>query len=240
MPSGSLALLGSGEYLPSMQVLEAMLIEDGIRSGKRPVFVQLATAAGRESDERIAYWRDLGAEQGRRLGVAVAFVHVFNRERALDPTHLAVVEGAALTYFSGGDPHHLADTMRGTPLWEAIAANHRSGGSLAGCSAGAMFLSRRVPSLRFLHRQPIEGMDVVPHLQVIPHFNMIHRWIPDAAVRLMTTIPEGVTLAGIDDETALLRRDGAWSVWGHGSVHLLTGEVTGVIPAGQGIPSLVE
>ena len=44
--TGSLALVGSGEYLPAMQELERSLIEDGIKNGKKPIYIQIPTAAG--------------------------------------------------------------------------------------------------------------------------------------------------------------------------------------------------
>ena len=51
---GSVALVGSGEYLPAMAELEKSLIEDGLKNQKAPKFVQIPTAAGRESrDQRL-------------------------------------------------------------------------------------------------------------------------------------------------------------------------------------------
>ncbi|MCX6427305.1 MAG: tyrosine-type recombinase/integrase, partial [Actinobacteria bacterium] len=49
---------------------------------------------------------------------------------------------SALIYMSGGDPHFLAETLTGTPVWKAIIKNWHSGGSLAGCSAGAIEMFR--------------------------------------------------------------------------------------------------
>ena len=67
--SGSIALVGSGEYLPAMVELEKTLIDDAIACGKKPTFVQIPTAAGQESDDRLDYWRALGKAQAERLGV---------------------------------------------------------------------------------------------------------------------------------------------------------------------------
>lgn len=236
MTLGSLALVGSGEYLPSMQPLEAALIQDAVANGKRRLYVQLATAAGREGIDRLAYWRHLGKEQAERLGIEVLFLPVYDREGALNSEYAQQVEGAALTYFSGGDPQHLARSLYQTPLWDAVNANHRSGGSLAGCSAGAMFLASEVPSLRFLHQSPIPGMGLVPNLHVIPHYDVIHKWIPDAAVRLATRIPPGITLTGIDEETALVRRPSEWTAWGQGGVHLLNGKYAGIFRHDERLP----
>lgn len=224
MSLGSLALVGSGEYLPSMLELESLLIQDGVAKGKQPIFVQLATAAGREGEERLEYWKGIGEDQARRLNVGSHFLPVFNRADAETDEFVDLVKSAALIYFSGGDPNYLANSMRDTILWHAIHENYKTGGSLAGCSAGAMFMSAQVPRIRFTNKPPVQGVGVIPSIQVIPHFNMIHKFIPDAVVRALSDVPDGVTLMGIDDETALLRRNDSWSAWGAGHVHILNGD----------------
>jgi hypothetical protein len=57
---GKVALVGSGEYLPAMAPFEKSLLE----SGPSQKFVQIPTAAGRESESRLQYWKELGAESG--------------------------------------------------------------------------------------------------------------------------------------------------------------------------------
>lgn len=164
MTHGSLAVVGSGEYLPSMLDMESQLLHDGVANGKLPIYVQLATAAGREGVERLNYWEQLGAAQARRIGVEARFLPVFDRESAESSEFAELVEGAALVYFSGGDPNYLASSMRGTAVWEAVLRNFNSGGSLAGCSAGAMFMSSQVPKLRFSNRPAELGMGLLPDI----------------------------------------------------------------------------
>ena len=43
---GSLALVGSGEYLPAMAAFEKTLLDDAIALGKAPTYIQIPTAAG--------------------------------------------------------------------------------------------------------------------------------------------------------------------------------------------------
>ncbi len=66
---GSIALVGSGEYLPAMLELEKSLIQDAIAQGKKATFVQIPTAAGQESEDRLEYWRSIGKAQADRLVV---------------------------------------------------------------------------------------------------------------------------------------------------------------------------
>ena len=68
MAKGSIALVGSGEFLLEMSDLESLLIQDGVRNGKVPRFIQIPTAAGQESPDRIKYWKELGRAQGALRG----------------------------------------------------------------------------------------------------------------------------------------------------------------------------
>ena len=216
---GAIALVGSGEYLPAMATLERDLIDDAVRRGKPRHFMQLATAAGQEGEKSLTYWRELGAAQGERIGVPTTFLPVFTREHANDPLLAARVAEAGLLYLSGGSPGHLAETLVGSLVGDAIMAHVRSGGALAGCSAGAMVLGTTVPTFRFGSRAPVAGFDLLPGLQVIPHFNRLFelaiKGAPDSTRHLL----------GIENLTALVRWSAAteWRVVGHGAVHLLRG-----------------
>jgi len=222
---GSLALVGSGEYLPEMLELERSLIRDGEANGKEPSFVQIPTAAGRESRDRIRYWESLGSAQAERLGVKPLFLPIFDRDHANDLSLATQISDSSLVYMSGGDPHYLANTLRGTKVLEAIVENWQSGGSLAGCSAGAMVLSPTIPNFRLSRSEPTVGFSLIPDIRVIPHFNKFFRWIPESAAKILLDAPGDSILLGIDELTALVQRsyDEEWSVYGQESVHILKG-----------------
>lgn len=223
--TGSLALVGSGEYLPAMAQLEKDLFEEGIQSGKSNLFIQIPTAAGQESSQRLQYWQELGQAQGERLGVNSRFLPIFDREAAFNPEFVESIRSASLIYLSGGDPHYLANSLVGTPVGDAIIENWRSGGSLAGCSAGAMVLSSRVPHFRLSRGEPTLGFSIIPEIRVIPHFDKFFKWIPETSAKLIMRNTEGEILVGIDELTALVRKSGEseWSVFGSSKVHILQG-----------------
>ena len=148
--NGSLALVGSGEYLPAMAEFEKSLLEDGIKNGKENIYIQIPTSAGKENPDRLEYWKQLGKAQADRLDVDSIFLPIFTREDANNPEYVTLMRDSALMYMSGGDPHYLAETLMDTPLWEAIQENWSTGASLAGCSAGAMVLSSHIPNFRLL------------------------------------------------------------------------------------------
>lgn len=223
--NGSLALVGSGEYLPAMATFEKSLLDDGIKNGKRPIYVQIPTAAGQESDDRLEYWKQLGKTQADRLGVDSIFLPIFTREDANNPDFVSLIHNSALIYMSGGDPHYLAETLMGTALWSAIQENWRTGTSLAGCSAGAMVLSSHIPNFRLLKKAPTAGLNLLPEIRVIPHFNKFFRWIPESAAKVLLHVPDDSILFGVDELTAIVKRSGDehWVVVGEAKVHVLKG-----------------
>jgi cyanophycinase-like exopeptidase len=223
--NGSLALIGSGEYLPAMAQFEKSLIDDGIKNGKRPIYIQIPTAAGKESTDRLEYWKQLGKTQADRLGVDSIFLPIFTRDDANNPEYATLIHNSALIYMSGGDPHYLAETLMETPLWSAIEQNWRTGTSLAGCSAGAMVLSAHIPNFRMLKKSPTAGLNLLPEIRVIPHFNKFFKWIPESAAKVLLHVPDDSILIGVDEMTAIVKRSGDehWVVVGDAKVHVLKG-----------------
>ena len=223
--NGSLALVGSGEYLPAMAEFEKSLLEDGIKNGKENIYIQIPTAAAQESASRLEYWRDLGQKQAQAIGAKPLFLPIYTREDAQNLSFVNQISNGALIYMSGGDPHYLAKTLIDTPIWQAIVKNWQSGASLAGCSAGAMVLSSQIPNFRLSRAQPTVGLNLIPNIRVIPHFNKFFKWIPESAAKLLMHVPDDSILIGIDELTAIVKRGGSdfWQVYGQAKLHTLKG-----------------
>jgi len=238
---GALALVGSGEYLPVMQDLESALINSGISKGKPNKFLQIPTAAGEESAERLKFWESRGADQARRIGTVQEFLPIFKREDAFNNKYISLVKDAALIYFSGGDPGYLANALYETPLWDEIKKNWLAGASLAGCSAGAMAFSSDVPNFFRIKEEGIPGLNVIPHIRPIPHYNKFFGWIPDSAAKIVMKAPDETVIIGIDEDTALITGleeettldNNIWRVYGEGSVHILSGAPTARFKVGE-------
>ena len=223
--NGSLALVGSGEYLPAMAEFEKSLLEDGIKNGKENIYIQIPTAAAQESSSRLEYWRDLGQKQAQAIGAKPLFLPIYTRDDAQNMDFVNQISNGALIYMSGGDPHYLAKTLIDTPIWQAIVKNWQSGASLAGCSAGAMVLSSQIPNFRISRAQPTVGLNLIPNIRVIPHFNKFFKWIPESAAKLLMHVPDDSILIGIDELTAIVKRSGSdfWQVYGQAKLHTLKG-----------------
>ena len=223
--NGSLALVGSGEYLPAMAEFEKSLISDGVSNGMNPIYIQIPTAAGQESQNRLNYWQQLGKTQADLIGATQLFLPIYTREDANNLEYAKQIKSASLIYISGGDPNYLAECLINTPVWSAILANWQQGGSLAGCSAGAMVLSSQIPHFRLSRNQPTPGLNLIPNIRVIPHFNKFFKWIPEGAAKILLNLEGDVILIGIDELTAVVKRSGKdeWQVYGQAKLHTLKG-----------------
>lgn len=223
--NGSLALVGSGEYLSAMVEFEKSLLDDGIKNGKENIYIQIPTAAAQESTSRLEYWRDLGQKQAQVIGAKPLFLPIYTRDDAQNMSFVNQISNGALIYMSGGDPHYLAKTLIDTPIWQAIVKNWQSGGSLAGCSAGAMVLSSQIPNFRLSRAEPTIGLNLIPNIRVIPHFNKFFKWIPESAAKLLMHVPDDSVLIGIDELTAIVKQSGSdfWQIYGQAKLHILKG-----------------
>jgi cyanophycinase-like exopeptidase len=123
-------------------------------------------------------------------------------------------------------------------VWRAIERAWRDGAALAGCSAGAMALTAHVPDLRHPLRGAEPGLGAVPHLRVLPHFDRFAGRLPDLLLTRLVDTPDGVTVVGVDEDTALLSASGdlsSWEVVGRSSVWVLTADGRTEHPAGTAL-----
>jgi cyanophycinase len=231
---GPLALVGSGEFLPVMAAVDAALLD-----GRPRRAAYLPTAAAPEGDERFDYWADLGRRHFEEMDVEPVLVPVRTRADADSDAMAGRLAEVGLVYLSGGDPHHLAATLRDTAVWQAVVDAWRAGAALAGCSAGAMALSAGAPpdlapgGRRSIHDNGEgDGLGVAPGLAVIPHFDQMERWRPGAVSWFAGWQPPGTTLVGIDEDTALVYDDAGWRVEGRQAVWILD-DGNGAVGAGR-------
>lgn len=211
-------------------------LEGALLAGRAPRYVQIPTAAAPEGEASLARWEALGRQQAERLGVEAVPLLVRDRAEADDPALAAQVAGAGLVYLSGGSPQYCASTLRGTLVWEAVLTAWRDGAALAGCSAGAMSLTSWVPDLRHPTRAADPGLGVLPSVRVIPHFDRFLGWLPDLVSRYISRAPEGTSVVGVDEDTAVLWDGSAWTVHGRQSAWLLTSAGREGFPAGATVP----
>jgi cyanophycinase len=220
--AGALALVGSGEYSPQMQEFESELLHLAISRGKKNSFVQIPTASSHEGSASREKWQRLGREQAERIGSEWVYLPIHEREDAFNQEFVDAIAGAGLIYFSGGDPHRIADVFKDSPAKEAIVTAWESGSSLAGCSAGAMAFGGTIMGIRRSHHSA--GLGIVPGIEVIPHYDKMLGWLPERVTAFVLRPDATTALIGIDENTALVYTD-KWQSYGRGKIHTLRGEL---------------
>jgi cyanophycinase-like exopeptidase len=160
----------------------------------------------------------MGVEHFARLGALAEPVGILVREDAFDLQWLPLLEAADFIYFSGGSPQHVVQTLENSPAWDVIRARHAAGAALAGCSAGAMAfgaltlqpraLRRRGPGDDDASRVPnwYPALGLLDRLIVLPHFDRMASHMGRETLALLSaSVPVGMTLIGVDEDTALVR-----------------------------------
>lgn len=221
--NGLIALLGSGEYLPVMNTVDAYLLDNCGANGRKPRVVCLPTAAGQEGDASVNRWMKMGLDHFTALGAEVQALKVTDEKTANDLNHAAAVEEADLVYFSGGNPMYLYQTMKDSLVWKAAEKVWERGGVYAGCSAGAMILGREVPDFRMLGSRTIPVFGVVPAAFILPHFDAIPIFGKPLVAVTRKRLHDGEVMVGIDEDTAIIgRANEAWTVMGEAQAHVFT------------------
>lgn len=233
--NGLMALVGSGEYLPVMEAVDRYLLESLMISGRKPRVVCLPTAAGKEGDYSVNRWSNMGIEHFERLGADVKALRIIDRISAENDEYESSLENADLIYFSGGDPGYLYQTMKDTCAWRAAQRAWQRGAIYAGCSAGAMILSKRMPSFRISGTQ--EGFGLFPVEFVIPHFDAIPGIWKPMLFALQKQLKKGQRMVGVDEDTALVGTlNGEWKAMGKGQVHIFTKDGSQIYQSGEIVP----
>lgn len=88
-----------------------------------------------------------------------------------------------------------------------------------------MVLSSQIPHFRLSRNKPTPGLNLIPNIRVIPHFNKFFKWIPEGAAKVLLNLEGDVILIGIDELTAVVKRSGQeqWQVYGQSKLHILKG-----------------
>ena len=219
---GPVALVGAGEFLPAMSAFDAGLLASTGRS--RPRVAILPSASFPDGEEVFQRWAAMGVAHFSELGAEVEPVLVRDRAGADDPAAVQALGEADLIYLSGGKPGHLRRTLDGSEVSRALLAAHERGAILVGCSAGAMVLAGYAFDFRIrLMPWPLRwgrGLGCAAGVSVVPHYDAFPE--PMSAL-IALQAPRGSVVLGIDEDTAVVGRDGAFQVHGASRVTVWRG-----------------
>ena len=185
----------------------------------------LATIASHEPDGYFeTYQKAFSA-----LGVTnLVELYVQDRAETHEADKLALLEGAAGVFFSGGDQLRISSQIGDTPIEARIRQIWREGGVLAGTSAGASVMSdtmmvrgasaetHRIGDLRMA-----PGLGLVRDVIIDQHFAERGR-----IGRLLGAVAQSprVLGVGIDEDTAIIVKGEAFRVIGSGAVYVVDAE----------------
>lgn len=220
---GVIALVGSGEFTEAMVEVDRSLL--AMTGRDRPRVAIVPAASWPDGEAVFMRWAAMGEAHFAALGAEPVPVLIRDRASADDPLSAAAISETDLVYFSGGKPGHLLALLRDSAAGSALREAHARGAVIAGCSAGAMVLGGhqlRVGGRRFL-QLPVsweDGLGLVPNVIILPHYDAI----PETLVApVVLAAPAGAIVVGIDEETALIGRDGTWQAQGRGRVTVWRG-----------------
>jgi cyanophycinase len=214
----AIALLGSGEFAAWTTPVDEWCLEH-VNTRTDKVLVA-PTASAPEGESVFRRWADMGIAHYRAMGLSPELLDLRGKPDASKPEIVDALDGACLIFFSGGNPGYLAETLAGTPFWEALATRITAGDiAFGGCSAGASFLG---PTAPFVSGVGIDhwpdGVKLLPLAYVMPHFDALDGYAPGLRRTLLKAKPPEAVAVGIDEDTAMYGDGERWTVHGSGAV----------------------
>lgn len=223
---GEIGLVGGNEFREYCKDMDRAIMQAAGQNPARVLVIPTAAVAGpaKAANDGVRHFSSLGGDARQLM--------VLDRDQADDTKFIRPVEGAGVIYFTGGSPDHLLATLRQSKLWEAIRSAANNGAVLAGSSAGAMVLGS-------LMRRPssgdwVEALGIVPGVAVLPHHE--DKEPSETSRQLQSQLASGLTILGIDAQTACLGRPGNWRVVGYGKVTVYRGTAWALYQSGQQLP----
>lgn len=221
---GKLFIIGGGSRPETM--LKSMIQISGIDSAGYAVVLPMAS----EETDTASYYSSI---QFIELGIKNIFAMNFQNAEDMGPERLDSIRNAKLIYISGGDQNRFMKIVLNSPVYDAIHQAFKNGALIAGTSAGAAVMSKKMitgneikhpeytGNFRTIESNNIEikeGLGLNKSIIVDQHF--IKRMRMN---RLIATCLENPmeTCIGIDESTAILIEGDKATVYGESQVIVL-------------------
>jgi len=183
----------------------------------------LATVASHQPEGYLEMYEQVFAD----FGIELRELYVNERYETTDPEKLALFDGAAGVFFTGGDQLRISSQIGDTPIEARVREILDRGGVVAGTSAGASMMTEtmlvRGPSAESyrigdLHMAP--GLGLVRDMIIDQHFAERGR-----IGRLLGAVAHNprVLGVGIDEDTAAVLEKGRLTVLGRAAVYIVDG-----------------
>ncbi len=182
----------------------------------------LATIASHDPGGYLEKYRDTF----RELGIPdVVELYIKDRFEAGDADLLALLNDVHAVFFSSGDQLRITSQMGGTALSDRVRQIYRSGGLIAGTSAGASMMSETMlvkgpsgTSFRTGDLRMAPGLGLLPNAIIDQHF--AERGRIGRLIGAVAQNPRELGI-GIDEDTAIVVKGDEFRVIGSGGVYLV-------------------
>lgn len=235
--AGTIALVGGDEFRVGCEEMDLEVMRASGKDTASVLIIPTAAVTGpaKAANDGVTHFSALGGDASQLM--------VLERQHANDLKLIATARDADVVYFTGGNPDHLLDTLRGSALLWMLREGLDRGLVLGGSSAGAMVMGsvmRRPP----LYSEPgsgdtrdrwVEGLGIAPNICVLPHHE--RRNPAEVSTELRWSAPEGIVYLGIDARTGVVGGPGNWRVTGFGKATVYRGSDYEVFSAGERLPS---
>ncbi|MGL4576133.1 MAG: cyanophycinase [Burkholderiaceae bacterium] len=233
-PKGALVIIGGALRTDNAAVWERVVQLAGGKGAKIAVLPTAASNPERSGAQTVESLNRYGAE-AFVVPIAPRYKNSDAVKAANDSALAAKVRAAAGVYFTGGDQGRITQALVGadgkhTPMLEAIWHVYRSGGVIAGTSAGAAIMSSAMfyepPEVLDVLKQGVAGDKVLapglgfigPDVFVDQHLLMRGRF----ARMLPAMLAKGYKIGlGVDENTALVVKSGEAEVVGASGVLMI-------------------
>ncbi len=219
---GKLFIIGGGKRPPEL-VKELIKVSD-LENDTYAVILPMASS---EPDSAIFY----ASKQFTELGIEPGKIKGFNfQKNRQNVEHLDSLANAGLIYIPGGDQNRFMDIVLDSPVSDAIKRAYMKGATVAGTSAGAAVMSKKmITGDEFKHPEYTgdfrtieadnielkEGLGLIENAIIDQHF--IQRMRMNRLISTVIENPEEISI-GIDESTAILVQQDSARVLGASQV----------------------
>src|SRR4051812_16154128 len=217
-PKGRLILIGGAEDREGEMVI-LQQVAARARGGRLAVI----TAASSEPAQMWSVYRRVFDT----LGVKdVVHVEVEDRDAAYDPAHAQLLKTAKVIFFTGGDQVRITSMLGGSPLCDAIRKGYEDGVTLAGASAGTSCMSETmlVGGNGDSSHKVGNALLMAPGLGLVTNVIIDQHFAERGRIgRLLGAVAQNPRILGIgiDENTAIVLKDGRFRVLGAGAVYVI-------------------
>lgn len=184
----------------------------------------ISTVASKEPEGYFEAYKKAFARLGER---DLEELYIADRSESLDPNKTSVLDGCAGIFFTGGDQLRISSQIGDTPFEQAVLDVYEGGGVIAGTSAGASAIAE-VMMVRGSgdESSKVGGVHMAPGLGLLPGVIIDQHFAQRGRIgRLLGAIVQNPRLLGIgiDENTAIVVKNGKFTVIGSGAVYIVDG-----------------